>query len=136
MAGRRRIEFKERVGLAVNLDGLFGLNGARDDEGLVDGNVKERDFAVFRMNIGFHFSVFLVVDLSVALASLRTRRPERRSYGGHAPTCPTGKVAIMDKTGGKSKKNQRIFNLKCFPKLGLAKGVRPDRKSFSPIKTL
>ena len=58
MAGRRGIKLKERIGLAVNLDGLFGLNGTRDDEGLVDGNVKERDFALFRMNIGFHFFSF------------------------------------------------------------------------------
>lgn len=56
MAGRRGIRLKERIGLAINVDGFLGLNGRTDDEGLVDGEIEERDVAILRVNALFHFS--------------------------------------------------------------------------------
>ena len=57
MALGRGIQLKERIGLAIDFDGFFGLHGARNNERLIYRDVKERDFAVFGMNIRFHFSI-------------------------------------------------------------------------------
>ena len=54
MAGRGGIELEERVRHAVDFNRFARLNGGRDDEGLVDGEVDKCDFAVFGVNIGFH----------------------------------------------------------------------------------
>lgn len=54
MAFRRGIELVERIGLAVDFDGLFRLNRARNDEGLVDREVNEGNLTVLGVNIGFH----------------------------------------------------------------------------------
>lgn len=54
VAVRRRIQLDQRIGHAINFNGFFRLSRRLDDEGLVDGQVAESNFTIFRVNTLFH----------------------------------------------------------------------------------
>ena len=94
VAFRGGIQLVERVSHTVDFNRFFRLNSRTDDEGLVDGQVDESDFAVFRVNVFFHFKKIPSYDVGRpgGLASL----PEFSGLTTGMPShVPTGKGRII-----------------------------------------